>query len=227
MNEEVLVTSGSGFRHQPEWNFPLKTNEGGGVTLEPRNMTGGHARKCVKGLKSLATVIFHPSLDESSKNPQHTRTKNSNLLYKWHYMADAFEQLMEAMDRKEDFTDDQIDDFHVLCNTFFDLYVDIFKGEGITNYLHIIGSGHLVYYLLKYRNLYKFCQQGWEALNQLLKQFYFNNTNHGGCQGNSKSAMVVGEHCKPLIRLCQRRIMWLLGLGQQFFEGTAVVEEDS
>ena len=131
VNEEVLVTSGSGFRHQ--WHFPLKSNgEGGGVNLEPRNMTGGHARKCVKGLKSLATVIFHPSLDESSKNPQHTRTKNSNLLYKWHCMADAFEQLMEAMDRKEDFTDDQIDDFHVLCNTFFDLYVDIFNNNNST-----------------------------------------------------------------------------------------------
>ena len=105
VNEEVLVTSGSGFRHQ--WTFPLKTNNGGGVTMEPRNMTGGHARKCVKGLKSLATVVFHPSLDESSTNPQHTRTKNSNLQSKWHDMADAFEQLMEAMDRKEDFTDDQ------------------------------------------------------------------------------------------------------------------------
>ncbi len=78
-----------------------------------------------------------------------------------------------------------------------------------------------------YRNLNKFCQQGWEALNQFLKQFYFNNTNHGGCQGNSNGDMIKGGHsdCKPLIRLCQRRTMWLLGLGDTFFEDRAIIEE--
>ena len=37
--------------------------------------------------------------------------------------------------------------------------------EGVMNYIHMIGSGHIHFYLTRYRNLYKFSQQGWEQLN--------------------------------------------------------------
>ena len=74
----------------------------------------------------------------------------------------------------------------------------------------------------------RFAQQGWEALNQLLKQFYFNNTNHGGCNGNQSGDMLKGQHLRPLMRLATRRNAWLLGHGQKFFEnGMGVLELDS
>ena len=71
----------------------------------------------------------------------------------------------------------------------------------------------------------KFCQQGWEALNQLLKQFYFNNTNHGGSNGNSKGKMEKLKHCLPLVKLCQGRTMCLLGLGDEFFKNERKLQE--
>lgn len=37
--------------------------------------------------------------------------------------------------------------------------------EGITNCIHMLGSGHIVYYSEVHRNLYKFSQQNWESLN--------------------------------------------------------------
>ena len=37
--------------------------------------------------------------------------------------------------------------------------------ELITNYMYLLGSGHVEYLLTKYRNLYQFNQQGWESLN--------------------------------------------------------------
>jgi hypothetical protein len=96
----------------------------------------------------------------------------------------------------------------------------------MTNYIHIIGSGHLSYFGKKYGNLYRFSQQGWEAMNKLLKHFYFNNTNHGGSYGNGgktadgsySCSTVSGDHCRPLMRLCQRSIMWTLGMGDAYFE---------
>jgi hypothetical protein len=33
--------------------------------------------------------------------------------------------------------------------------------EGITNYIHMLGSSHVSYYMKEHRNLYKFSQQGW------------------------------------------------------------------
>jgi hypothetical protein len=63
-------------------------------------------------------------------------------------------------------------------------------------------------------------------LNQLLKHYYFNNTNHGGASGiggkNSvglyTNGVISGNHCRPLMLLCQRSVMWKLGIGDAFFE---------
>ena len=41
--------------------------------------------------------------------------------------------------------------------------------EGITNYVHMLGSGRIQYYLLVHRYLYKFSQQNWESLNEKMK----------------------------------------------------------
>jgi hypothetical protein len=96
----------------------------------------------------------------------------------------------------------------------------------MTNYIHVIGSGHLTYFAKQYGNLYRFSQQGWESMNKLIKHYYYNNTNHGGSYGNGgrdengdySKATITGQHCYPLMRFCQRFLMWKLGYGDAFFE---------
>jgi hypothetical protein len=113
-----------------------------------------------------------------------------------------------------------------MSGKFMEDWVDLFQGRHMTNYIHIIGSGHLTYFAHHYKNLYRFSQQGWESMNQLLKHYYFNNTNHGGSNGNGgkdsnglySNGTISGEHCLPLMRFCQRFLMWKLGLGDDYFE---------
>ena len=88
--------------------------------------------------------------------------------------------------------------------------------QGVTNYIHLIGAGHLSYFLHKYRSLYLYNQQGWVALNQKLKNFYFHNTNHGGSQGAGEGK-ARHKHMKDLMRLVQRSTMWTFGYGDAFF----------
>ena len=77
--------------------------------------------------------------------------------------------------------------------------------EGITNYLHMIGSGHIADYLYKWKNLYRFSQQGWEAMNSLIKTFFFRRTSHGGgVKGKSKKSRLI-----PIARWLQRRLIFL------------------
>lgn len=197
-----------------QWNFPLKENR---KQVDPRSMTVTHSRKCVMGLKTLAALVYSPEFDESSLNPQQTRLNNSRMLLGWNGIADSYLPMMETLRQHEDFTDEEIDSLHLQTNKFMRPHVDLLQGECLTNYIHIIGAGHLHYYLSKYRNLYKFSQQGWEAMNQKLKHFYFNNTNHGGSYGNSNSAMVTGEHVLPLMRMCLRFVLWKLGIGDMYF----------
>ncbi|CAB9505987.1 hypothetical protein SEMRO_250_G098940.1 [Seminavis robusta] len=208
-----------------QWTFPLRD---GGKQVEPRTMTNTQSRKCVRGMKTLATLIFSQQFDEKSRTPTITRANNAALLKQWHDLMDGYQPLMTMARQKEDVTTQDLDSFHLMANRFMTQYVTLFDGQGITNYIHMIGSGHLHYYLMRYGNLYKFSQQGWEAMNQKLKHFYFNNTNHGGCAGNSNGDMIRGDHVRPLMRMCQRSLMWRLGHGDAFFQTqTIAANEDN
>ena len=225
MNEVLLGHKQSNFKHQ--WTLPLKDRpKGVGKMVDRRNMTGGQAKKCMKGMIQLVPLCYSPQFDKSSTNPSITRRKNADLEDKWNELLSVFVPMVERLEQREDFTDEDIADTHRLTATFMHHYVDIFGKDGVTNYIHLLGAGHITYYLLKYRNVARFSQQGWEALNQLLKQFYFNNTNQGECNGNSNGEMIRGQHLRPLMRLAMQRNLWLLGHGQRYFEEGVDVEAE-
>jgi hypothetical protein len=52
------------------------------------------------------------------------------------------------------FSKEDIDIFGIRCEDVFDLWVDLSGLEGMTNYVHMIGSGLMIYYLQEWRNLY-------------------------------------------------------------------------
>jgi hypothetical protein len=100
---------------------------------------------------------------------------------------DHWRKLVEMAGQREDFLDEEIDAFDTQCDDFFELWVDLTGLESMTNYIHMIGSGHMTYYLREWRNFYRDSQQGWEALNVLLKNIYFRRTQRGGHKGDGKS----------------------------------------
>ena len=217
MNTEILGSKTS----PSQWRVPLERKKGKGLKLEPRNMTGGVAEKCIHALKDIVSLVYSADYDEDCLDKEVLRILKEDLVMQWHQMLDHFLEILKTLDRNEDIPEDDdwpILEFHYHCNKFMQLYCDIFGDSGITNYIHLLGAGHITYYLRKRRNLAKFSQEGWEALNQLLKSFYFHNTNHGGFVGRSKDGDTIkGEHLKPLVRLIVRRLMWLTGLGDKFF----------
>lgn len=222
MNATIIGNGAPGRRSQ--WKLPLKED---GKMVDPRTMTNTHSGKCALGLKSLATLVFSAELDESSTTPQHTRLKNEKALQGWHDIVDCCIPMMAALRSHEDFTDNQIDLLHVQNVTFIDMVVNLLGPKHVANCIHIMGAGHIHCCLSKYRNPHRFSQQGWEALNQKLKLFYFNNTNHGGCMGNNTGDKIAGQHMKPLMRWCQRFTVWKLGHGERLFasKNIAVVED--
>ncbi len=67
--------------------------------------------------------------------------------------------------------------------------------------------------MFKWRNLYRFSQQGWENFNHVFTTVYFRRTNHGGRRhaGTSKSKLLgIG-------RWLQRRLLWMVGIGAKNF----------
>jgi hypothetical protein len=81
---------------------------------------------------------------------------------------------MKLMLKHDNLSDEEIDSFQWSMNKFYTRWVPINHGhEGITNYIHFLGAGHIADYLFEWRNLCVHSQQGWEALNMSVKTFFF------------------------------------------------------
>ena len=70
----------------------------------------------------------------------------------------------------------------------------------------MIGSGHMLEYMKRWGNLTKYSQQGWEALNALIKLFFFRRTNKGGGKSSVKSELIL------IGQLMQRQFFWICNL---------------
>ncbi len=60
----------------------------------------------------------------------------------------------------DDFGDEYVEMFQDLVDEWFYLYVELLGLPGITNYIHLVGAGHLYYYLKCWGSLYCYQQQG-------------------------------------------------------------------
>ena len=104
----------------------------------------------------------------------------------WKYCLAHYVPAMKMLRRKPEFTNVEILDFQRQADLFFQRWVLLTLAAGQTNYFHLLGSGHFAEYLIHWRTLYPHSQQGWEALNAMIKNFYFRRTNHGGRIGEKK-----------------------------------------
>lgn len=77
----------------------------------------------------------------------------------------------------------------------------------------MLSSSHVMRYMQEWKCLHRFSQQGWEALNALIKAYFFRRTNRGGLSNHStKKTKLLG-----IARWLQRRIMWYSGNGDPLF----------
>jgi hypothetical protein len=71
--------------------------------------------------------------------------------------------------------------------------------SGIINYNHLVCSGHMNYFLRRWRNLYRYSNQGWEYKNKQMRYVYHHRSQMGGISGS-------GQHHSKLKPLC----IWFL-----------------
>jgi hypothetical protein len=110
--------------------------------------------------------------------------------------------------------DEEQEEFQGLIDDFFDIWVGLFGRAGVTNYIHLLGSGHILYFLKKYKCLYIYSQQGWEALNSVCTGFILQNSARGGYgsgEGSGKSCIY------PLVRYLMRDLLWKTKEADRFF----------
>jgi hypothetical protein len=208
----VMKTKVLGSAEYPaQWKLKISK---GKTTVEKENLTNMRARKYIAGIHEVIAIVFAPEMDQDS----HIVTRGINQAKKlaWTEFVNLYQALMVNARQETDFTDLQIETFHDQCGKFLHLWVKLHGYKHVTNYIHYIGSGHLVYYLRKFRNLYKYSNQGWEALNQKIKRYYMNNTNHGGNVGGKRR--IKRGHVQPLWLFFARNTLWKTGDADKYFD---------
>ena len=200
LNVEVFGTP----RNPAHWRVPfdIKKKEIGTLT-----MANGRTRSIMLNLGALIDLCI---IDEED-------------LRKWKHCIPLINRALKKLRQKEDFSDEQILSFQKDVDDFFQVWIDLHGGPGLTNYIHMLSAGHISQYLFRWRNLFRHSQQGWEALNALLKTFYYRRTQRGGAvnqgKGDQSKLMSVG-------RWLQRRLLWICGFNRDKVESFIAENSD-
>ena len=95
-------------------------------------------------------------------------------------IIDKYTSVIEKLRHRVDFTDDDSIGLQRKIDIFYDLWFKLCGKDGVTKYIHLLGAGHVMYYLKKYMNIYRFSNQALERLNNRLKVFYLQKYQRGG-----------------------------------------------
>ena len=142
----------------------------------------------------------------------------------WNSALVHYEEAVAGLRSRKDFTDEDVTVWQQGVDFFYTIWVDLHGMDGLTNYIHMLGAGHVGYYLRLYKNLYRYSQQGWEAMNDKIKTFYFRRTQRGG-HANVPNA--VQSHLDALGKFFQRSVLWSFGKGDAYFLGLQEVNENA
>jgi hypothetical protein len=142
--------------------------------------------------------------------------QDDEIIDKWKQLLANYGAAMEILRMRREYADADIERFQDHIDLFFQQYIGVTGVEGITNYVHMLGSGHVKYYMQVHRNLYKYSQQGWESLNAKFKQVFFNHTQRGG---NSGTFMEEQErsYLRSVMKAFQRELLWISGHAEYYF----------
>jgi len=177
-----------------QWRVPLDKKDV--KKLGDVKLSGHSSTKFLAGLTHLARVCT------SDYPVEYTN--------EWILACELLATVMEKLESKEEFDQDMVDSFQLSADEFCDVYCALTGRDGMTNYYHILRSGHFCYFLEKYKNLYLLSQQGWENVNSRFKRSFHNNSQKGGGKGGSSKLA-------PVMYTMARDMLWRYGYLDRLF----------
>jgi hypothetical protein len=182
------------------WKLKYSKDKDGQIQLEPLQVRNQTARKMIKKIDKIVEAAVPIADNEFG--------------HKVIAAVTSYTEAMCLLTKHRNLTNAEKESFQDLIDDFYEQWIDLFGEEGITNYIHILGSGHMLYFLEKYNCLYMYSQQGWEDLNNRCQAFLLHNTSRGGYgsgEGKGKS------YTFPIVRYILRDLLWKTGEADHFF----------
>ena len=119
--------------------------------------------------------------------------------------------MIEKVGSRKEFDWAAVCDFQNTADDFCDIYCELTGRDGMTNNFHSFRSGHYAYFLHHKKNLYRYSQQGWEALNGKMKRCFNHNTQKGGGKNGSSKLLPIFMSFSP-------GFLWRCGILDAFFD---------
>jgi hypothetical protein len=183
-----------------QWKIPFKTESDGSVQIEPIQ----ERNTVVCGMLNYVEKITQGAIPDSEE------AFKAKLIL----ACSNYSEAMKILTTHHALTEEEILHFQDLVDDFFEAWIDLFGNDGMTNYLYLLGSGHVLYFLRKYNCLYIYSQQGWEALNSVCTAYILQNSSRGGYgSGQNKKKSYIF----PLIRYIMRDLLWKTKMTDYFF----------
>jgi len=169
-----------------QWSIPMHDN---GKTVGAITLDNNRIRLIMEDLERIIAVSIADDIRRD----------------RYYYCIPEYRYAMQIVRQHNEFTDDDIVRYQKHVDCWFQTWVKLHAAAGCTNYTHMFSSGHLSEYMFKWRNLYRFSQQGFEKFNHVFSTFYFRRTNHGGRrhQEAAKTKLLA------IGRWLQRRLLWM------------------
>ena len=103
--------------------------------------------------------------------------KNSN----WRFFMISYLNCLELLTLHRDYRPGEVDELELRCKKMYTSLVTHIGGiEGVTNYFHYVGSGHVVWMCRKWGNLWRYRNEGVEAFNKIVSVRHNQHNGNGG-----------------------------------------------
>jgi hypothetical protein len=140
----------------------------------------------------------------------------------WKAFLEHYVLAIETLTKSLEYEPEDIEELEHNIDVAYVKLMAIAGIQGVTNYFHYLGSGHIVWLIRIYGNIWRYRNEGVEGLNGTLSLRYNKFNNKGGNKGSSKNKSdVPNGKCRAfevlgswMARLC----MWQLGLGMLLFD---------
>ena len=175
--QEVLSTRILGLphrRHSYQLPFNKKTKSLGDI-----NLNNGPCRKLLVKIDLLIDTTL--TIDGGNNNGKNVEEEKKLWKDAMKHYTSAMNVLLSKVNVNEKDVIAMQNDFDMFGNIFF--YQLGYGRKGMTNYLHMIQTGHLSFFLTELKCLYRFSQQGWEHLVGNIKKYVYRRSNRGGGRG--------------------------------------------
>jgi hypothetical protein len=167
---------------------------------------------CLAGLREAVNIAV-PALEETKRK-------------EWKTFLHHYVHMNDLLSSSDEYTAEDITVLEEHIEEVYSLLISSIGGKehGITNYFHYLGSGHVIWMVKRYGNLFRFCNEGVESLNSVVSKRYNMFNNKGGYK-STKGYKVENDDggalkCFPFEVLgswLARLSMWHLGLADVMF----------